>query len=108
MVSSTLHHVAYVRWLNLFLEIKADVRDECGKFGKILELKIPRPSGARSSPGVGKIFIKFEVPESAQKATAALAGRKFAERTVVVMGFSEVKALGTPSSMLKLTVLGIL
>jgi splicing factor U2AF subunit len=73
-----------------FPEIKADVREECEKFGKILELKIPRPIGARAAPGVGKIYIKYEVPESAKKATAALAGRKFAERTVVVMVFSEV------------------
>jgi hypothetical protein len=41
------------------------------------------------------------VPESAQKATAALAGRKFAERTVVVMGFSEVTIVGTTSSIAK-------
>jgi splicing factor U2AF subunit len=59
----------------------------------VLELKIPRPSGARSSPGVGKIFVKFEQPESAQKATSALAGRKFADRTVVVTFFSEVSTL---------------
>jgi splicing factor U2AF subunit len=67
-----------------------EIEEEANKFGKVLELKIPRPSGARSSPGVGKVFIKFDTPESAQKATAALAGRKFADRTVVITDFSEV------------------
>ena len=41
-------------------------------------------------PGVGKIFVKFEEPESAQAALKALAGRKFADRTVVVTYFGEV------------------
>jgi splicing factor U2AF 65 kDa subunit len=71
-------------------EIFEDVKDECEKYGQIIELKIPRPSGARQNPGVGKIFIKYEKPESAQKALQALAGRKFAERTVVVTFFGEV------------------
>jgi splicing factor U2AF subunit len=39
---------------------------------------------------VGKIFVKFDTPESAGKALRALAGRKFADRTVVTTYFSEV------------------
>lgn len=46
--------------------------------------------GSRQSAGVGKIFIKYDTPASAQKALAALAGRKFADRTVVTTYFSEV------------------
>lgn len=54
-------------------------------------MKIPRPSGgSRQSTGVGKIFIKYEDAEAAQKALKALAGRKFADRTVVVTFFGEV------------------
>lgn len=53
-------------------------------------MKIPRPAGAKSSPGVGKIFIKFEAPEAATEAIKSLAGRRFADRTVVVTHFSEV------------------
>ncbi|KAI9735677.1 MAG: hypothetical protein M1834_001693 [Cirrosporium novae-zelandiae] len=64
--------------------------DECSKFGKVLDMKIPRPTGgSRQSSGVGKIFIKFDSPESAGKALRALAGRKFADRTVVTTYFSE-------------------
>ncbi|KAK3336008.1 hypothetical protein B0T19DRAFT_408204 [Cercophora scortea] len=71
-------------------EIKDDVEEECSKFGKILSLKIPRPiGGSRQSAGVGKIFIKFETSESATKALRALAGRKFADRTVVTTYFPE-------------------
>ena len=76
--------------LTVCTEIYDDVRSECAKYGKILELKIPRPAGARTSPGVGKIFIKYDKVESAQKALYALAGRKFADRTVVAAYFGEV------------------
>ncbi|KAL2756798.1 hypothetical protein ACRALDRAFT_1049028 [Sodiomyces alcalophilus JCM 7366] len=71
-------------------EIMEDVRDECSKFGSILEIKIPRPtSGARQSAGVGKIYVKYEDKESTQAALKALAGRKFADRTVVTTYFPE-------------------
>ncbi|RAK80952.1 splicing factor u2af large subunit [Aspergillus fijiensis CBS 313.89] len=71
-------------------EICDDVRDECSKYGQILELKVPRPSGgSRQSPGVGKIFVKFDTVESATNALKALAGRKFSDRTVVTTYFSE-------------------
>lgn len=54
-------------------------------------MKIPRPTGgSRQSNGVGKIFVKFDTSESAGKALRALAGRKFADRTVVATYFSEV------------------
>ena len=64
-------------------------------------MKVPRPSGgSRQSNGVGKIYIKYDTPESARKALQALAGRKFADRTVVTTYFSEV---GTPSTISNLT-----
>lgn len=73
-------------------EICDDVKEECEKFGPVLELKVPRPIGAsRQSPGVGKIFVKFQDAESAGKALRALAGRKFADRTVVVTYFGEAR-----------------
>lgn len=53
-------------------------------------MKIPRPSGgSRQSAGVGKIFVKYDGPASAAKALKALAGRKFADRTVLVTYFGE-------------------
>ncbi|KAI1006928.1 hypothetical protein K3495_g1289 [Podosphaera aphanis] len=71
-------------------EICEDVKEECENYGKVLEMKIPRPTGgSRQSNGVGKIFVKFDTPESAGKALRSLAGRKFADRTVVTTYFSE-------------------
>ena len=72
-------------------EICEDVQEECQKYGTIVAMKIPRPSmGSRQSAGVGKIFIKYEDAASAKKALQALAGRKFADRTVVTTYFDEV------------------
>lgn len=57
----------------------------------MIEMKVPRPSGgSRQSTGVGKIFVKYETSADAGKALRALAGRKFADRTVVVTYFAEV------------------
>lgn len=71
-------------------EILEDIKEECSKYGTLLETKMPRPTGgSRSSNGIGKIYIKYESPVAAQKALAALAGRKFADRTVVVTYFGE-------------------
>ncbi len=54
-------------------------------------MKVPRPSGgSRQSNGVGKIYVKYDTPDSARKALQSLAGRKFADRTVVTTYFSEV------------------
>lgn len=71
-------------------EICEDVREECSKFGIVADLKVPRPSGgSRQSAGVGKIFVKFDTVDSTAKALRALAGRKFADRTVVATYFPE-------------------
>ncbi len=78
--------------LTLDTEICEDVKEECEKYGRVLDMKVPRPTGgSRQSNGVGKIFVKFDTPESAGKALRTLAGRKFADRTVVTTYFSEVK-----------------
>ena len=79
-----------------FTEILEDVKEECEKYGQVLDLKIPRPSGgSRQSAGVGKIFVKFDTNEAAGKALRLLAGRKFADRTVVATYFSEVSSTRT-------------
>lgn len=74
------------------VEICEDVEGECSKYGKIMAMKVPRPiGGSRQSAGVGKIFVKFDTTESAKNALQALAGRKFADRTVVTTYFPEVR-----------------
>lgn len=74
-----------------YAEICQDVKEECEKYGAVVEMKVPRPVvGDRQNPGIGKIYVKYDGPESAQKALKSLAGRKFADRTVVVTFFGEV------------------
>lgn len=69
-----------------------------------MDLKVPRPTGgSRQSAGVGKIFVKFESSESATNALKALAGRKFADRTVVATYFPEV-SFGIDGRALRTTV----
>jgi splicing factor U2AF subunit len=83
-------------------EILEDVQEECSKYGQILDLKIPRPTGgSRQSAGVGKIFVKFSDVDSATKALKTLAGRKFSDRTVVTTYFSEVSFLPCSFTCLK-------
>ncbi|KAI1455642.1 hypothetical protein F4805DRAFT_459474 [Annulohypoxylon moriforme] len=73
-----------------YQEICEDVQEECSKFGQIIDLKVPRPTGgSRQSSGVGKIYVKYDSTASAKKALQALAGRKFADRTVVTTYFPE-------------------
>jgi hypothetical protein len=39
-------------------EIQDDIKEECGKFGTIVEVKIPRPSkDASEVPGLGKVWL---------------------------------------------------
>lgn len=71
-----------------FSEIEEDILGEVVKYGEVEAMKIPRPS-SRLNNGVGKVFIKYKEPAGAQKALRALAGRRFAQRTVVATFFGE-------------------
>jgi len=66
-----------------YLDIVDDVRDECSKFGTVVDLVIPRPINGVDSPGQGKAFVKFTQPSEAQKAYDSLSGRRFSNRTVI-------------------------
>ena len=72
-------------------DILQDVKEECDRYGKVLDLQIPRPLGrSGEGPGVGKVFVRFESEEGCAAALKGLAGRKFAERTVVASYYPEV------------------
>ncbi|TPX61839.1 hypothetical protein PhCBS80983_g00758 [Powellomyces hirtus] len=70
-------------------DLMEDVREECMKFGTVRNLTIPRPTEGREGPGVGKIFVQYETLEQSGAALRSLAGRKFAERTVVAAYYDE-------------------
>ena len=72
-------------------DILQDVKEECDRFGKVLDLQIPRPLGrSGEGPGVGKVFVRFETAEGCAAALKGLAGRKFSERTVVASYYPDV------------------
>ncbi|MEQ2264597.1 U2 small nuclear RNA auxiliary factor 2 [Xenotaenia resolanae] len=64
-------------------EIVEDVREECGKYGQVKSIEIPRPVDGLEVPGTGKIFVEFTSVFDSQKAMQGLTGRKFANRVVV-------------------------
>ncbi|GAB1608264.1 splicing factor U2AF 50 kDa subunit-like [Argonauta hians] len=64
-------------------DIVEDVKEECGKYGIVRSLEIPRPIKGIDVPGCGKIFVEFNSIIDCQKAQQALTGRKFSNRVVV-------------------------
>lgn len=70
-------------------EIVMDIKEECGKYGNVVSLKVPRPTYKEdgsvdvSPPGVGEVFVEFEEEAGAMKAGNALRNRQFSGRTVV-------------------------
>lgn len=45
--------------LYLSTDIVEDVREECGKYGVVLSVEIPRPIKGVEVPGVGKVNLIF-------------------------------------------------
>ena len=41
------------------LGIMEDVRDECGKYGEVRTVEIPRPVDGMTVPGVGKVHYRL-------------------------------------------------
>jgi len=74
-------------------DILEDIKIECGKFGTVLELEIPRPVpiGSGPVPGQGKVFVHFSKPEETARAYASMVGRKFGGRAVVARYYDEDK-----------------
>ncbi|KAL3525409.1 hypothetical protein ACH5RR_013781 [Cinchona calisaya] len=71
-------------------DILEDMKMECGKFGALVNLVIPRPSpNGDPTPGVGKVFLEYADVESATKARQGLNGRKFGGNQVVAVFYPE-------------------
>jgi splicing factor U2AF subunit len=68
-----------------FADILEDMREECGKFGEVAEIVIPRPDaeGREAPAGLGKVFVLYADVAGAVAARDALHGRKFGGKTVV-------------------------
>ncbi|WMV14760.1 hypothetical protein MTR67_008145 [Solanum verrucosum] len=75
-----------------YQDILEDMRTECGKFGPLVNVVIPRPSpDGEHAPGVGKVFLEYGDVESASKARQSLNGRKFGGNQVVAVFYPENK-----------------
>ncbi|XP_032822926.1 splicing factor U2AF 50 kDa subunit-like isoform X1 [Petromyzon marinus] len=69
-------------------DILEDIREECGKYGSVRSVEIPRPVNGLDIPGCGKIFVEFASLLDCQRAQQALSGRKFANRVVVTQYYN--------------------
>ncbi|KAJ7562568.1 hypothetical protein O6H91_03G074700 [Diphasiastrum complanatum] len=72
-------------------EISEDMREECGKYGNLTNLIIPRPSPNREVPGMGMVFVEYTDAHGATKAKTSLHGRKFGSNTVIATYYPEEK-----------------
>lgn len=67
-----------------------EVRDECAKFGQLLNIKIPRPGDANIAPSaIRKIYLQYASVGDAQAAEKELAGRQFGNSIVETSYFAE-------------------
>ncbi|PRW56919.1 splicing factor U2af large subunit A-like isoform X1 [Chlorella sorokiniana] len=77
-------------------DIVEDMREECGKYGRVLAVHIPRPGPPDAPPprGLGNVIIEFTEYPSAMAARNAMHGRKFGGRVVeaVLMGEADYNA----------------
>ena len=63
-----------------------DVREECKCYGKVVDIKIPRPEHpGEIVPGLGKIFVEFATRDGATFAKENLNGKSFNGRFVEVV-----------------------
>ncbi|CAL5371180.1 unnamed protein product [Camellia sinensis] len=73
-------------------DILEDMKTECGKFGTLVNVVIPRPNpNGEPTPGLGKVFLEYVDVDSATKARQGLNGRKFGGNQVVAVFYPENK-----------------
>ena len=65
---------------SFFADIMEDVREECGKYGFVKSLEIPRPIPSVDVPGVGKVTVEDDVERSSSFLFADLRGIHFDQR----------------------------
>ncbi|KAJ1381908.1 U2 snRNP auxilliary factor, large subunit, splicing factor [Sesbania bispinosa] len=73
-------------------EILEDMRDECCKFGTLMNVVIPRPNhSGELPPGIGKVFLEYADSSGCFAAKNALNGRKFGGNIVTAVYYPEEK-----------------
>ncbi|CAH9088443.1 unnamed protein product [Cuscuta epithymum] len=75
-----------------YKDILEDINMECGKFGNLVNVIIPRPNpNGDPTPGVGKVFLEYADVDSSTNARQRLNGRKFGGNEVVAIFYPENK-----------------
>ncbi|XP_044496918.1 splicing factor U2af large subunit A-like isoform X2 [Mangifera indica] len=73
-------------------EILEDMREECSKYGTLVNVVIPRPHpNGEQFPGVGKVFLEYYDMAGCATAKTALNGRKFGGNLVKAYYYPEDK-----------------
>jgi splicing factor U2AF subunit len=92
-------------------EIVEDIRDECSKYGTVVDVRIPRPQAtskgaaaqswkqtkggelveeqAKEREGVGRVYVRFSQVDECKKALEAIAGRSFNSRIIIAAYIDE-------------------
>ncbi|KAH7545975.1 hypothetical protein FEM48_Zijuj01G0151100 [Ziziphus jujuba var. spinosa] len=71
-------------------EILEDMKDECNKFGTVVNVIIPRPSqNGEQIPGVGKVFLEYSDTVGCANARNVLNRRKFGGNIVNAVFYPE-------------------
>ena len=65
------------------MEIREDVREEVGKFGKVLHIYVDKTNAA------GLVYLKFNQMDEAQRSIEALNGRWFAKQQIKATYYEE-------------------
>lgn len=73
-------------------DIRLDIQTECLKYGNVISTVIPGVDAlGKALPGAGRVYVQFSTIEEAEKCKQQLNGRNFAERTVLVTFYDDVK-----------------
>lgn len=102
-----------------YADIYEDIKEECGRYGQVEDLRIPRPvkrdkakwgdSGmdsaraaqlADEAAGVGRVYVKYAHSNSAAAALKALAGRSFAGRSIIATLLSDDSQTTPPLNLI--------
>lgn len=75
-----------------YKELEFDVEDEMMRYGKVARVVVPRPPlfcDPYSMPGYGRVYVRFNNMEEAQRAKKTLNMRRFNNRVVEIQYYPE-------------------
>ncbi|KNE56266.1 hypothetical protein AMAG_17891 [Allomyces macrogynus ATCC 38327] len=70
-------------------DLALDVREECGKYGQVASVVIPKMPDGGDLPALAQVFVVFEDKYACQNALRHVAGRAYRSRSVVAAFYPE-------------------